>query len=695
MTQRRPQETNRNQVPAHLILHQAAPLTAPPPLNGRLDDAWWQTLPETMVCFDNDSPMPRPAALRTSVRAGYDRNGLCFGIRCDDDHAAAIRATIARDGEAFLHQDDCLEFYFAGPDVALDYRQFVVNPLGARKQHRVQANGSAAGVPPGEWRAAATRDARGWSAEVFFPFTELGAGLAGGGGELCRFAVRRYVRSAEGRSAVTAPGAGWGHREAFGWLILTPAGGAPGFAWTQNELTTRIPGDWILPQGRECLWKRHGVVRQAPFTDAVTQAMTALRAEVERMRAAGPEYAAAVTRGEAELKALPPPSDPATATFVLLELQAIESILRRRYLVAEHGIVCRLPGERFGYFGWPTVARRDDGTLLVASSGLRSAHVCPWGKTVLNVSEDNGKTWSAPRVINDSPLDDRDAGIINLGGNKMLVAWFTHNTRQYRHEEWCRKAAEADNWDAVFAGWTDEVVRQWLGSWVMLSADGGTNWGAPIRVPVTTPHGPVRLRNGDLLYFGKRYVNADEISKGFIVAAHSADGGRTWAERGAVPLYPGTATVNYHEPHVVELPSGKLLGMIRVESDAGVSVEAAGVVNWSMMQTESVDGGRTWSVPQPLGFHGLPPHLMRHSSGVLLLTYGFREAPFGQRVAFSRDDGATWEHDWIIRDDGPGGDLGYPSTVELADGSLFTVCYQQAAAGEKCSLLWSRWRLSE
>ena len=84
---------------------------------------------------------------------------------------------------------------------------------------------------------------------------------------------------------------------------------------------------------------------------------------------------------------------------------------------------------------------------------------------------------------------------------------------------------------------------------------------------------------------------------------------------------------------------------------------------------------------------------MRHSSGALVMTYGYRTAPFGQRVAFSRDDGATWEHDWIIRDDGPDGDLGYPSTVEMSDGSLFTVCYQKAAGDTKCSLLWSRWKM--
>jgi hypothetical protein len=98
-------------------------------------------------------------------------------------------------------------------------------------------------------------------------------------------------------------------------------------------------------------------------------------------------------------------------------------------------------------------------------------------------------------------------------------------------------------------------------------------------------------------------------------------------------------------------------------------------------------------VPRSLGFHGSPPHLLRHSSGALLLTYGYRQAPFGQRVAISRNEGATWDPDWIIRDDGPDWDLGYPSTVELADGRLFTVYYQKYPGDKACSLLWSRWRL--
>lgn len=388
--------------------------------------------------------------------------------------------------------------------------------------------------------------------------------------------------------------------------------------------------------------------------------------------------------------------------------------MNSKRLAAEHGVICRLPGERFGYFGWPTVAGMDDGKLLAVASGLRTEHICPWGKTVLSISADQGRTWSPPRVINDSPLDDRDAGVVSLGGKRLLVAWFTSDTRQYR--EWCRQTlgeAELAAWNATLAAWTDNLVERWLGSWVMLSDDAGDTWSPPIRVAVTAPHGPIRLRDGTLLYLGKQVVASGDLEHGGILALRSADGGRTWSELGGVPIWPGTCGGSYHEPHVVELPSGRLVGMIRVQHSPAASLAGTGLLDFSMVQTDSDDGGKTWTVARPLGFHGppprlpmtrslgfhgSPPHLLRHSSGLLILSYGYRQDPYGQRVAFSRDGGETWDHDWILRDDGPGGglghaDLGYPATTELSGGTLFTVYYQKASAGEKCSLLWSRWEL--
>ncbi|MFM8984565.1 MAG: exo-alpha-sialidase [Planctomycetia bacterium] len=362
-------------------------------------------------------------------------------------------------------------------------------------------------------------------------------------------------------------------------------------------------------------------------------------------------------------------------------------------LEAEHGVVCRLPGDRFGYFGWPTIARMDDGTLLVVSSGLRAGHVCPFGKTVLHESKDDGRTWSESRVVQDSPIDDRDAGIVSLGGKSVLVAWFRYDSRR-PESAGIIPTAEREAVAKVHAAWNDDEVRGLLGSWVMRSDDGGATWGQPGRAPVSAPHGPIRLANGDLLYIGKRYGSAEDMHGGPIEVARSSDRGATWKVVGQVPVAPRTTAANYHEPHVVELPSGRLVAAIRLEDHSGNRVAAAGIPHFTIMQTESDDGGATWTVPRWLGFKGSPPHLLRHSSGALVMSYGYRDQPYGQRVAISRDDGRSWEADWVVRADGPDGDLGYPATVELTDGSLLTVCYQRAEAGDKkCSLLWSKWRL--
>ena len=302
---------------------------------------------------------------------------------------------------------------------------------------------------------------------------------------------------------------------------------------------------------------------------------------------------------EAWMKSIPSDRNPATAPAP-------------RYLDAEHGVVCRLPkGERFSYFGWPTVARLEDGTLLVASSGLRSEHVCPFGKTVLNISKDNGRTWSPPRVIQDSPIDDRDAGIVSLGKGKLLVSWFRSDTRIYAREGWIPEA-ERRSWGEVFARWDDAKAKELLGSWTMLSEDGGETWGAPVKAPVSAPHGPILLKDGRLLYLGRPMGPGVDPVKQTAEAWHSADNGKTWQFLGKVPAAASARVVNNEEPHVLELPDGRLIGMIRFEArgDNDPAI-AAGHAPFRIYQTGSTDGGKTWSVPRSLGFHGSPPHLLR------------------------------------------------------------------------------------
>lgn len=370
-------------------------------------------------------------------------------------------------------------------------------------------------------------------------------------------------------------------------------------------------------------------------------------------------------------------------------------------LATEHGVICSFPTDFFGYFGWPTVARLENGQLVVAASGLRNAHVCPFGRTVLCTSADEGHTWTAPTVVNDLPLDDRDAGVISLGGNRLLLSWFSTDTRQspvYARYRETGDAIQIERYAAGFARTTDVAAARWVGSWIRLSDDRGESWNQPIRVPVTAPHGPIRLRSGDLLYLGKSFLTDSRGHRsgiGAIQAAVSADGGLTWRTRGAIPLIKGTVDEQYHEPHVVELPNGRLLGLIRLQNHGDAPrLEGLGLVHFSLVQTGSDDGGRTWTPARPLGFHGSPPHLMLHSTGALVCVYGYRLTPFGQRAMVSRDGGQTWTTDLVLRDDGPDADLGYPSSVELSDGSILTVYYQKPASPQdKCGLLWTRWSL--
>src|SRR5512137_2872413 len=56
------------------------------------------------------------------------------------------------------------------------------------------------------------------------------------------------------------------------------------------------------------------------------------------------------------------------------------------------------------YHGWPTVARRKCGQLLVVCSGGRESHVCPFGRVEMMRSDDDGRTWGWPCVLLDTEI---------------------------------------------------------------------------------------------------------------------------------------------------------------------------------------------------------------------------------------------------------------------------------------------------
>ena len=354
-------------------------------------------------------------------------------------------------------------------------------------------------------------------------------------------------------------------------------------------------------------------------------------------------------------------------------------------IIDGHGIVCRVPDSPFGYFGWPSVARMDDGTLVAVASGLRHRHICPWGKDIIAFSRDDGLTWTQPAVINDSPMDDRDAGIVSLGRDTLLLTWFTLDPRQYHDLFSSTFEGDMKTWmEARLSALTDGIAREKAGSWTRLSMDGGATWTAPRRAPVTAPHGPIVLRGGVLMYAGKPFPEGDArpLSQAVHVAL-SIDLGATWQVIGRVPSPEGIRDDHVHEPHLCELKDGTLLCALRVEEETTPAV-------W---MSRSTDRGRTWCAPWRLPCDGTPPHLLMHSSGKLICVYGYRHEPYGER-ALVGTDGVHWDDEIVLRDDGPDGDLGYPASVELGDGSIFTLYYQRVPGDAQDSLLWTRWRLN-
>ena len=341
------------------------------------------------------------------------------------------------------------------------------------------------------------------------------------------------------------------------------------------------------------------------------------------------------------------------------------------------------------YHGWPTIARRRSGQLLCVCSGGRKAHVCPFGRVDFMTSDDDGRTWAKSRVLMDTPIDDRDAGVLETQRGSILVTTFTslayvpileRAEKLKPGDKGAWPGEKLSRWQAAHNRLSAEKRQAQLGVWVLRSTDGGKTWSEPYRCLVNSPHGPIRLSDGRVLYAGKNLWQGDPK----IGACESTDDGVTWRWLGEIPTREGDSPASYHELHAVETADGRIVAQIRNHNRAN---------SGETLQTESADGGKTWAAPRSIGVWGLPSHLLRLADDRLLMTYGHRRRPYGNQARLSEDHGRTWSEPMIVSGDGPGGDLGYPSTVQLADGSLLSVWYEKMRASPYAVLRQARWTL--
>ena len=356
--------------------------------------------------------------------------------------------------------------------------------------------------------------------------------------------------------------------------------------------------------------------------------------------------------------------------------------------IGELEIVMQNDLSKHNYFAWPTAKRLQNGRIAVTASGFRRRHVCPFGKTVIAFSDDEGKKYTLPYPVIDTVLDDRDGGIATFGKSGVIVTSF-NNTTAFQKNYPYSDAYDHAYLDTVSA----EEETEALGASFCISNDYGVTFGKRFKSPITSPHGPIELQNGTILWVGTVYVSNGVHEENTIKAYKiNLDGTMELVGQIEDVCVDGEHVLSC-EPHAIQLEDGTIVVHIRAQK-YGEQPNAI----FTLFQTESHDNGKTWSKPKQLLSRagGAPAHLFKLSTGELISTFSYRKAPCGIKVIISTDDGKTWcESKDIFVSDGDFWDIGYPSTVELNDGTLLTVFYLRPSGNKPAKIVQQRWKIEK
>ncbi|HZM06291.1 MAG TPA: sialidase family protein [Candidatus Saccharimonadales bacterium] len=367
---------------------------------------------------------------------------------------------------------------------------------------------------------------------------------------------------------------------------------------------------------------------------------------------------------------------PAVSVKVVEEGDAVERAADLRRVVVGPGVNEPDPFPGFGgSVAWAGVVRLKDGALLAAFNagywhvspptpsvmteakveayrkmGMPREVAAPTGGRIMFVrSEDQGKTWSKPQTLADTPADDRQAGLLVLPNGTVLASFFT---------------SFGDVDPAGDPAWFSHTL-------IVRSFDGGRTWEKhprPIQPQSGSPFtgeaadGPAVLRkDGSILLTSYGCLRAGGNNKHTALGIYaSKNRGRTWKLLSIVK-----ADHNLEEAHAVELPDGRLVMIARPE----------GELWWSH------DGGHTWTPPAKFGMRMYAPTLYVLPDGTLVCLHGSYAPGFGGlRAIFSTDGGETWiapakDHGFLVDADA----YGYGAGVLLPDGSLYVI-YQRTGS---------------
>jgi sialidase-1 len=309
------------------------------------------------------------------------------------------------------------------------------------------------------------------------------------------------------------------------------------------------------------------------------------------------------------------------------------------------------------------------------------------GRICLVRSKDEGRTWSNPVIIYDDVNDNRDPHINQLSDGSLICSFFSlkfdisdsvklKNTEpSYTKEQIAKFGNNPDLLKSQkpiqsgdFSGQTCKLSKKWtgLGPFVIKSYNNGKTWdkeakSIPTSIPDMYCSAKVReLPDGICLLPVYHPEPSGLTAWGGVIPSY--DFGKTWGK--VVPIGREADLILSSETDVILLRDKILYAVMRGDGDK---------VN--MHYSTSKDMGRSWQSINDLGFIGHAPSFTRLMTGEILLSYRAYNAGSGYYTGLriSRDEAKSWEGPYLV-DEKVGG---YPSTVELKDGTLLIIYYEE------------------
>ena len=301
-----------------------------------------------------------------------------------------------------------------------------------------------------------------------------------------------------------------------------------------------------------------------------------------------------------------------------------------------------------GHGLWPNLTKLPSGAIGAAiynhpSHGLGSGSNVEWW-----ISGDEGRFWSFRSTLSD--LGDTPDGIrmnhaVGLGHDGGLVAlvsgYHKGQKRPFLPLQCCRSADEGQTWERC------------------LLPDDGVPFGDILALP-----------DGSLACpFYRRLSDTPKSSEAFLRL--SSDRGMTWET--------GPRIAEGNETHVLRCRDGFWLATTR--SSCPDRLDDALPHGGGQWLYRSEDAGQSWEEAKPISPQGQEnAHLLELHDGTIVCSFTSRiPGLFGVVLRLSSDRGRTWSLPTVLISiparDWHKTDCGYPSSVEMPDGTVVTAYY--------------------